>query len=98
MAKKDKTIEELMMLQQNIQAGMGSQSASSLSINLKRKLRDVQAELSSMAEENEKLKRNIRSTRMSEQDLEIKTYADECIRLRTTLEEVIKSKDTFADP
>lgn len=77
---------------------MGSQSASSLSINLKRKLRDVQSELSAMAEENEKLKRNIRSTRMSEQDLEIKTYADECIRLRTTLEEVIKSKDTFADP
>ncbi len=51
-----------------------------------------------MAEENDKLKRNIRNTRMNEQELEIKTYADECIRLRTTLEEVIKSKDTFADP
>jgi len=25
-------------------------------------------------------------------------YMDECIRLRSNLEEVIKSKDTFADP
>lgn len=58
----------------------------------------MQAELSAMAEENDKLKRNIRNTRVSEQEIEAKTYANECIRLRTTLEEVIKSKDTFADP
>ena len=30
--------------------------------------------------------------------MEIKMYMDECLRLRTSLEEVIKSKDTFADP
>jgi len=28
----------------------------------------------------------------------LKVYMDECTRLRSQLEEVIKSKDTFADP
>jgi len=31
-------------------------------------------------------------------DIELKAYADECKRLRVQLEEVIRSKDTFADP
>ena len=30
--------------------------------------------------------------------MEIKVYIDECARLRQQLEEVMKSKDTFADP
>jgi len=29
---------------------------------------------------------------------EIKSYMEECMRLRFQLEEVIRSKDTFADP
>ena len=48
--------------------------------------------------EVELLKRNIKNTRTHETELEIKTYMDECVRLRGNLEEVIKSKDTFADP
>ena len=44
------------------------------------------------------LKRNIRSTRLTEIEVEVKLYMEECARLRHQLEEVIKSKDTFADP
>lgn len=44
------------------------------------------------------LKKNIRSTKITELEVETKLYSDECIRLRHQLEEVIKSKDTFADP
>ena len=44
------------------------------------------------------LKRNIRSTRLTEIEVEVKVYMEECARLRHQLEEVIKSKDTFADP
>ena len=49
-------------------------------------------------EEIEALKKNIRSTQLQEIEVEIKIYIDECARLRQQLEEVIKSKDTFADP
>ena len=44
------------------------------------------------------MKKNVRSTRLTEIEIENKMYIDECTRLRHQLEEVIKSKDTFADP
>jgi hypothetical protein len=44
------------------------------------------------------MKRNIRSTKIAEIEFEMKVYVDECTRLRHQLEEVIKSKDAFADP
>jgi hypothetical protein len=43
-------------------------------------------------------KKNIKSTKITELEVEMKMYLDECTRLRHQLEEVIKSKDTFADP
>ena len=49
-------------------------------------------------DEIESLKRNIRSTRQQELEVEVKLYMEECVRLRHQLEEVIRSKDTFADP
>ncbi len=67
-------------------------------INLKRKVRDQHLELQIKRDEVELLKRNIKNTRTHETELEIKCYMDECSRLRANLEEVIKSKDTFADP
>lgn len=30
--------------------------------------------------------------------MEVKLYGEECVRLRRQLEDVMKSKDTFADP
>jgi hypothetical protein len=44
------------------------------------------------------LKRHIKSTKLAEIEIEMKLYIDECTRLRSQLEEVIRSKDTFADP
>ena len=65
---------------------------------MKRKVREQQQELIVKADEVELLKRNLKNTRTHETEMEIKMYMDECFRLRTSLEEVIKSKDTFADP
>ena len=58
----------------------------------------MQVEVASKTEEVEALKRNIKSTKITEIEVEMKMYMDECTRLRHQLEEVIKSKDTFADP
>jgi hypothetical protein len=69
-----------------------------LVINLKRKVRDINNEKLLLQSEIEGLKRNIRSSKLSELEVENKLYLDECSRLRHQLEEVIKSKDTFADP
>lgn len=69
-----------------------------LALNLKRKVREMQISLAQRVDEIELLKRNIKSTKTAEVEIELKVYADECVRLRHQLEEVIKSKDTFADP
>ena len=71
---------------------------SHLALNLKRKIKDLQTELQTKTDEAEGLRRNIKSTKMAEIEVEMKMYIDECTRLRHQLEEVIKSKDTFADP
>ena len=67
-------------------------------MNLKRKIRDLNFENKKMIETIEGLKRNIRSTQLQEVEVEIKVYIEECARLRKQLEDVIRSKDTFADP
>ena len=67
-------------------------------INLKRKIRDLKGENDKKVVEIEALKKNIRCTRLTEIEVEIKMYMEECARLRQQLEEVIASKDTFADP
>ena len=67
-------------------------------INLKRKIKELQSEKQRGDEEKSALERNIRSTRLTEIEVEVKLYMEECARLRHQLEEVIKSKDTFADP
>lgn len=69
-----------------------------LVINLKRKIKDIQVDNQKRFDEIEGLKRNIRSTRQQEIEVEVKLYMEECARLRHQLEEVIRSKDTFADP
>ena len=69
-----------------------------LVMNLKRKIRDLNAENAKKNDEIEGLRRNIRATRQQELEVEGKLYIEECQRLRNQLEEVIKSKDTFADP
>ncbi len=105
--KKEKLVDDLLMQQDSFQVGapISSKSAysklkldSHLSLNLKRKIRDLQNEIAEKSNETETLKRNIKNTKISEIEVEMKMYIDECTRLRHQLEEVIKSKDTFADP
>ena len=108
--RKDKVIDDL-IVQQEQAFGMppGSQKFTGaraghlktdthLVINLKRKVRDLQTENGKRLDEIEALKRNIRNTRQQEIEVEVKLYMEECARLRHQLEEVIRSKDTFADP
>ena len=71
---------------------------SHLAANLKRKVRELQMSTSAKQNEIEALKRHIKSTKLAEIEVEMKLYMDECGRLRQQLEEVIRSKDTFADP
>ena len=105
--KKEKLVDDLLMQQDTFQVGgpISSKSVfsklkldSHLSNNLKRKIRDLQAEINDRGNEAEALKRNIKSTKIAEIEVEMKMYIDECTRLRHQLEEVIRSKDTFADP
>jgi hypothetical protein len=67
-------------------------------LNLKRKIKELQQDALIRQDEVESLKRNIKNTKIAEIEVEMKMYIDECTRLRHQLEEVIKSKDTFADP
>ena len=76
----------------------GKIDAHHLVVNLKRKVRDQILELQIKKDEVELLKRNLKNTRTHETEVEIKMLMDECVRLRASLEAVIKSKDTFADP
>mmetsp|Transcript_4509 Transcript_4509/g.5591 ORF Transcript_4509/g.5591 Transcript_4509/m.5591 type:complete len:224 (+) Transcript_4509:359-1030(+) len=101
--RKEKAIGDLMTQQETsfgmpLQPKFGGRAQSHLVMNLKRKIRDLNLENARRNEEIEALKRNIRSTRQQEIEVEIKLYIEECARLRQQLEEVIKSKDTFADP
>ena len=104
--RKDKLIDDLIQAQEanygmpnnkrSVPSGKGEQTH--LILNLKKKIRDLISEKQVINEDVERLKRNIRSTKLTEVEAEVKIYMEECARLRHQLEEVIKSKDTFADP
>ena len=65
-------------------------------MNLKRKIREQQALLGQKQEELESVRRNMRSTKLAELEAELKMYADESQRLRSQLEDVLRSRE--ADP
>ena len=60
--------------------------------NLKISIKDLKDSIKAKEEEIEKLKKNIKSTKMVEIDVEIQSYIDECTRLRHHLEEVMAQK------
>ena len=87
LTRKDKTIDDLLQLQQEVQQNgtrqlRGKIDAHHLVVNLKRKVRDQQMELAQKREEVELLKRNLKNTKTHETEIEIKMYMDECLRLR----------------
>jgi hypothetical protein len=55
---------------------------SHLAMNLKRKIKDLQISVYNKTEEIEALRRNIKSTKVTEIEIEMKMYMDECTRLR----------------
>lgn len=55
---------------------------SHLTNNLKRKIRELQGDVSTKSNEIEALKRHIKSTKFAEIEVEMKLYMDECARLR----------------
>ncbi|CDW71575.1 UNKNOWN [Stylonychia lemnae] len=107
LAQKERLVDDLLVQQDSFQVGGPISTTNKtqkvkleghLALNLKRKVRELQISLQQKVDEVELLKRNIKSTKTAEVEVELKVYADECVRLRHQLEEVIKSKDTFADP
>jgi hypothetical protein len=64
-----------------------------LTQSLKKQVKELKFDLGEKIEEIEAMKRNIKITKISELDIEIKTYRDECIRLQRMLEDVIRSRD-----
>lgn len=49
-------------------------------------------------EEIAKIKRNIKSTKLNEFEVEVKLYIDECTRLKHLLDEIVRSKDPISNP
>ncbi|OMJ81437.1 hypothetical protein SteCoe_18115 [Stentor coeruleus] len=62
--------------------------------SLKSAIKDLKNEISIKNDEIIKLKRNIRSTKLNEIELEVQAYIDECTRLRHHLEEIMRQRDT----
>ncbi|CDW75040.1 UNKNOWN [Stylonychia lemnae] len=111
--KKDRYIDDLISQQDSYQIGgvggpiiQNSKVASiqkpklenHLTLNLKRIVRELQLTIDKKQDEIDILKKNFKSTKLNEMEVELQVYIDECTRMRHQLEEVIKSKDTFADP
>lgn len=55
---------------------------SHLTVNLKRKINELKIDLTRRTEEVESLKRNIKSTKLAEFEVEFQMYQDECTRMR----------------
>ena len=62
--------------------------------SLKSSIKDLKYEIQLKNEEISKLKKNIKSTKINEIELEVQAYIDECTRLRHHLEEIMRQRDT----
>lgn len=59
-------------------------------MSLKKQIRELKFEVVKRDEELEVLRKNIRNTRTQEFEQELQTYHDECLRLRTVVEELLQ--------
>ena len=57
--------------------------------NLKKQVKEARQQVHEKDEELIKIKKEIKSTKLQELDLELRTYMDECLRLRHMLEETM---------
>ena len=56
---------------------------SHLTQNLKRRIKEMQIVITSKTEELDIVRRNMKTTKSQEMEIELRTYVDECTRLRT---------------
>ena len=69
-----------------------------LTTALKRQVKELKQELKDKDEEIQAYKKNFKNTKLTELDIELRSYMDECLRLRHLLEDTVKSKDPLTDP
>jgi hypothetical protein len=62
--------------------------------NLKSAVKELKCEVSVKDEEIHRLRKNIKSTKLNEIELEVQAYIDECTRLRHHLEEIMRQRNT----
>lgn len=60
--------------------------------SLKQTIKELKSEIKNKDEELQKLRKNIKITKINELEVEIKTFTDECIRLRQGMEDLIRKK------
>lgn len=65
---------------------------------MKRQVKELKAEISARDEEILSYKKNFKNTKINELDIELRSYMDECLRLKHLLEDTVRSKDPLADP
>ena len=69
-----------------------------LTTALKRQIKDLKTSLNEKDDEIASFKKNFKNTKIIELDIELRSYMDECLRLRRLLEDTIKSKDPLINP
>ncbi|OMJ91296.1 hypothetical protein SteCoe_6188 [Stentor coeruleus] len=60
--------------------------------SLKQTIKDLKSELKKKDEEIQKFRKSMKITKIGELEVEIKTYVDECVRLRQGMEDLIRKK------
>jgi hypothetical protein len=62
-------------------------------MSLKKQVKEMKTEMQKKDEELENLRKNIKNTKVSEIDIEIKTYKDECLRLRHLIDDLMTNQN-----
>ena len=59
-------------------------------MSLKKQVKELKAECSKKEEDLDNVRKSLKNTRQQEIDIEIKTYIDECQRLRQLLSDMLR--------
>jgi hypothetical protein len=91
--KRDDLISDLKTASLVDRPGISNIKSLHLVTNLKNSVRELRQDIKARDEEIATLRKNIKSTKLSEMEVEIQAYIDECTRLRHHLEEVMRQRD-----
>eukprot|EP00826_Nyctotherus_ovalis_P046700 TRINITY_DN5310_c0_g1_i1.p1 TRINITY_DN5310_c0_g1~~TRINITY_DN5310_c0_g1_i1.p1 ORF type:complete len:523 (+),score=197.36 TRINITY_DN5310_c0_g1_i1:124-1692(+) len=87
--KKNKLLQELVPMDGSTPMVTQAHKEASLTISLKKRIRELEQENEGYKKRNETMAKNINSTKQSETKADNKAYEKECKRLRAMLEEAI---------